>query len=716
MSDPENGTLSYTYNADGTLATKHDANGNTETYTYDTLGRLTGIPDRQQTFTYDTCPTTNATGCVNAPGQMVQAAFGSNIGPNWLNFAYNYAYTPAGKVSSKTLAVQSANHFTWSFQYASGAVAASYAYDSQGALTQMSYTPAWYVNNTAVFSYTLDALERPTGLTDNSNNTWAAGATYNAANQMTSNGRQAWTYNNLLQLTGVTGLGMSMTYHYSSTHNNGQITSSVDAITGETITYQYDALKRLQSAAGKNWGETYTYDGYGNLTQMNPSGTAGAPALNVTVALDANGVPTNRIAATGVSYDNNGNQTAGFGGLLMSYDAANRLAAVGGSQSAAYLYDPDNRRIYSRDASGNETIYFYGADGRKLTSYTITFPTVYGLLVLQLNPAANSDGNVYFAGGLIAAEGNLVSTDRLGSVRSGGPGGLGYQAQYPYGAEYTPTVNDREKYATYTRDSVTGLDYAMNRYYSSVWGRFLSPDPYGGSVRLGNPQSWNRYMYTLGDPINRNDQWGYCSDDGSGDDNSGDDSGGDNSQDPNGGTHGNSGSADDGSGAGSGEGGSGGEEGGYIPGEGDDKADAVRRTGGTKMRRMDCNSEPEPPANPTPQPPPDPAPQPPPPACPAGQTLINGVCDVPLPPSAQQVVDQVSQNLSNSSICSVLTNGAWFAGAPAGGANLVNTVSKSASTALPNVGINSLSPISVLGMGAVVQNVTIGLVCRLLTP
>jgi hypothetical protein len=74
----------------------------------------------------------------------------------------------------------------------------------------------------------------------------------------------------------------------------------VDAVTGETITYQYDALKRLQSATGKNWGETYTYDGYGNLTQMSPTGTAGAPSLSVNVALDSNNVPTNRIAATGV--------------------------------------------------------------------------------------------------------------------------------------------------------------------------------------------------------------------------------------------------------------------------------------------------------------------------------------------------------------------------------------------------------------------------------
>jgi RHS repeat-associated protein len=94
-------------------------------------------------------------------------------------------------------------------------------------------------------------------------------------------------------------------------------------------------------------------------------------------------------------------------------------------------------------------------------------------------------------------------------VRSGGPGSLGYQAQYPYGVEYSPpTANDREKYATYTRDSATGFDYAVNRYYSSQWGRFLSPDPSGASIAAGNPQSWNRYVYVTGDPVNHADLTG----------------------------------------------------------------------------------------------------------------------------------------------------------------------------------------------------------------
>jgi YD repeat-containing protein len=275
----------------------------------------------------------------------MQATFGNTtspmIAPNDLNFEYNYSYTPAGTVTSKTLEVQSGNHNNGT-SYAYGALTASYNYDNQGALTFVVYltVETWASSLTQTFTYALDATERPTGLSENyPSYTWASGATYNAANQFLFDGTATRTYNSLLQ--------------DDESKNNGQITSSVDAMntpTGETITYQYDALKRLSAASGANCGETYTYDGYGNMTQMAPTGTAGAPTLSLAVATTANSVPTNQIL--GVLYDNNGNQNTGFVGLTMTYDAANRMIAVGGSQSAAYAYDSDNRRIYTRNASG----------------------------------------------------------------------------------------------------------------------------------------------------------------------------------------------------------------------------------------------------------------------------------------------------------------------------------------------------------------------------
>lgn len=66
------------------------------------------------------------------------------------------------------------------------------------------------------------------------------------------------------------------------------------------------------------------------------------------------------------------------------------------------------------------------------------------------------------------------------------------------------------------RDIETGLDYFVNRYYSSVDGRFSTVDPTLISVRGSNPQTWNRYSYVLNSPLGSIDPfglWGYRIDD-----------------------------------------------------------------------------------------------------------------------------------------------------------------------------------------------------------
>ena len=62
---------------------------------------------------------------------------------------------------------------------------------------------------------------------------------------------------------------MDMEYVYTAGQNNGRITQSVDGIAGETVNYTYDPLNRLASASATNgtWGQSYAYDGFGNVTQ-----------------------------------------------------------------------------------------------------------------------------------------------------------------------------------------------------------------------------------------------------------------------------------------------------------------------------------------------------------------------------------------------------------------------------------------------------------------
>jgi RHS repeat-associated protein len=51
------------------------------------------------------------------------------------------------------------------------------------------------------------------------------------------------------------------------------------------------------------------------------------------------------------------------------------------------------------------------------------------------------------------------------------------------------------------RDSESGNDYFGARYYASTMGRFMSPDPKMASGHAMNPQSWNRYSYSLNNPL-----------------------------------------------------------------------------------------------------------------------------------------------------------------------------------------------------------------------
>ena len=86
----------------------------------------------------------------------------------------------------------------------------------------------------------------------------------------------------------------------------------------------------------------------------------------------------------------------------------------------------------------------------------------------------------------------------------------------PYGVELLPmgangeTNNpyERYKFTGHERDANTGLDNMHFRYYSSTMGRFMKPDNILGN--LSNPQSFNRYCYVKGNPVNYNDPSGHA--------------------------------------------------------------------------------------------------------------------------------------------------------------------------------------------------------------
>jgi RHS repeat-associated protein len=234
------------------------------------------------------------------------------------------------------------------------------------------------------------------------------------------------------------------------------------------------------------------------------TGTGSAPSWSGTI--DA---ATNRL--TNASFDANGNQTnvpliAGSempdALSSMVYDVSNRLIRAennGATRRGEYDYDPGNKRIWEkRSVNGvpnGEWAYFFGITGQRMGRYTFT---VSGSAITF----AQSQASVWFGGKLVQKlDGASVSypgTDRLFSV-----------GRYlPYGEAKPGSSNpagDNEKFATYTRDAGTGLDYADQRWFIAGTARFLTSDPYEASGGAGDPGSWNRFGYVGGDPVGRFD-------------------------------------------------------------------------------------------------------------------------------------------------------------------------------------------------------------------
>jgi hypothetical protein len=97
-------------------------------------------------------------------------------------------------------------------------------------------------------------------------------------------------------------------------------------------------------------------------------------------------------------------------------------------------------------------------NGQRLGTYSLVLsnPPPYS------NNAAATDLNLFFGGKRVGPGVNISGTVVLTSTSQDRVGSFG--TYFPYGEDKGILLwNDEMKFATYTRDSATGLDYAMNR-------------------------------------------------------------------------------------------------------------------------------------------------------------------------------------------------------------------------------------------------------------
>ena len=90
-------------------------------------------------------------------------------------------------------------------------------------------------------------------------------------------------------------------------------------------------------------------------------------------------------------------------------------------------------------------------------------------------------------------------------------GDVAWREQYtPFGEQLqSPVANDNlDGFTGHIKDRATGLNYMQARYYDPVIGRFLSVDPMGMMEMDLNPGYFNRYAYTMNNPITFKDPTG----------------------------------------------------------------------------------------------------------------------------------------------------------------------------------------------------------------
>lgn len=264
--------------------------------------------------------------------------------------------------------------------------------------------------------------------------------------------------------------------------------------------------------AGVSWSQLYTYDRYGNRTRIDGDNSQILhinPANNQITSVENNSNP--------YTYDASGNVKTDQQGNTYFYDAEKRLIKA---QSAGnffiFQYDGDGHRIKKKTlGQAGSRLYIHAGAGQVIAEYSTI-----------ADGQAQLDGTdkeyIYGASGLVATKVlggaiEFITPDHLGSPRvftDAGGSIISRHDYFPFGDEITSSFNGRSamggfgvddrltrKFTGYERDDETGLDFAQARYYSNSIGRFYSPDLLTNNGVITNPQSWNKYGYTLNNPI-----------------------------------------------------------------------------------------------------------------------------------------------------------------------------------------------------------------------
>jgi len=519
--NPENGTVTYTYDSDsagtcsgtynGDLVKLTDAKGNKICYQYDVLHRVTGItyptgPDSAntptKTFVYDSA-TFNSTAMSNPKGRLAEAytgASGSKITDEFFSYSVRGELTDTWECtphsgSNGCASVSNYYHVTAGFW-------------ANGALNTLSSN----ISGVPTQTYGVDAMGRTSAVSAASGQNPVTSASYDLANFKTT-----VTYgssdSDVVNLDPNTGRMTKYTFNVGSNSDVGQTTWNAngslatlqvtDTIPStadtQTCNFTHDDLSRISSVnclngATNKWNQTFTYDAFGNITK-NTSG----PGISFLPTYDTSKNWITALPGITTTTDNNGQMT--YDGVHnYTWDAAGKMHSV---DTTTLTHDALGRMVEKAVGSAyTQTVYsplgkkFALMNGQTLQKAYVPLPGAQAVYT--------STGLTYYR-----------HADHLGSSRlATTPSRTMYSstAYAPYGEPYSQAGTTDLSFTEQDQDMVSGIHDFLLRKYTPVQGRWLSPDPAGlASVDPSSPQSWNRYAYVLNNPLALVDPLGDCS-------------------------------------------------------------------------------------------------------------------------------------------------------------------------------------------------------------
>lgn len=341
---------------------------------------------------------------------------------------------------------------------------------------------------------------------------YAGNFVYTAAGAVSSlrlgNGKFENTqYNSRLQPVQI-GLGASastqnllkLNFDYGTTANNGNVKSQMITIPtvgasqgfAATQNYSYDSLNRIKQAvetipSQTGWQQAFIYDRYGNrrFDTANNATTTLMPNCPVAVCNPEINPTNNRLI--GYGFDSSGNTSQDANDQTFIYDAENKQVQVNNVNGIVgqYFYNGDGQRVKKVvPNTGETTVFVYDASNKLVAEYsTMVASATIAKISYLTNDHLGSP---------------RITTDALGQV-------ISRRDFMPFGEEITRanygSDSVRQKFTTYERDNETELDFAEARYYNNSLGRFTSVDPLMASADVEIPQSWNRYVYVMNNPL-----------------------------------------------------------------------------------------------------------------------------------------------------------------------------------------------------------------------